>query len=57
MVGTVEGFTIDEARASYDIDVRLGVDVAALKTVLLIKNFEAMERMQLEEQVLGESVD
>jgi rod shape-determining protein MreC len=54
MVGTVEGFTVDEARASYDIDVKLGVDVATLKTVLLIKNLEAIERIQLEEQVLGE---
>jgi rod shape-determining protein MreC len=54
LVGTVEDFTIDEARASYDIDVRLGVDIATLKVVLLVKNLEAMERMQLEKQVLGE---
>lgn len=52
-IGTVEDFTIDEARASYDIDVRLGVDVAALRVVLLVKNPEADERLRLEEEVLG----
>ncbi len=52
-IGTVESFTLDEARASWDIDVRLGVDIAALKVVLLIKNLEADERLKLEEEVLG----
>ncbi len=52
-IGTVEGFTIDEARASYEIDVKLGVDIAALKVVLLVKNPEAYERIMLEEEVLG----
>ena len=54
-IGTIEGFTIDEARASYDIDVRLGVDIAALKVVLLVKNPEAYERIKLEEEVIGVS--
>jgi rod shape-determining protein MreC len=54
-VGTVGGFTVDEARASYDIDVKLGVDITALKTVLLVKNLEALELIKLEEEVLGES--
>jgi rod shape-determining protein MreC len=55
LVGTVEGFTVDEARASYDIDVRLGVDIPTLKVVLLVRNLEAFERIRLEEEVLGES--
>ncbi len=53
-IGIVEGFNVDEARASYDIDVRLGVDIATLKVVLLVKNLEAFERIRLEEEVLGE---
>ncbi len=55
LIGTVEDFTLDEARASWDIDVRLAVDIAALKTVLLVKNPEAYERIRLEEEVLGTS--
>jgi rod shape-determining protein MreC len=54
-IGTVENFTLDEARASWDIDVKLGVDIAALKVVLLVKNPEADERIKLEEEVLGET--
>ena len=54
-IGTVESFTLDEARASWDIDVKLGVDIAALKVVLLVKNLEANERIKLEEEVLGTS--
>lgn len=53
MVGTVESFSIDEARASYDIDVKLGADVATLRVVMLIRNPEADERLKLEEEVLG----
>ncbi|MDR1671235.1 MAG: rod shape-determining protein MreC [Alistipes sp.] len=52
-IGTVENFTLDEARASWDIDVKLGVDIAALQVVLLVKNPEAYERIKLEEEVLG----
>jgi rod shape-determining protein MreC len=52
-VGTVENFVLDEARASWEIDVRLGVDIAALQVVLLVKNPEAYERIKLEEEVLG----
>jgi rod shape-determining protein MreC len=52
-IGTVENFTVDEARASYDIDVRLGVDMAAMKVVMLVKNPEAYELIKLEEEVLG----
>jgi rod shape-determining protein MreC len=54
-IGTVEGFTLDEARASWDIDVKLGVDIAALKVVMLVKNPEAEERIGLEQEVLGTS--
>ncbi len=54
-IGRVEDYTVDEARASYEIDVKLGVDVAALKVVLLVKNLEAFERLRLEEEVLGVS--
>jgi rod shape-determining protein MreC len=53
MVGTVEEFSVDEARASYDIDVRLGADMAALRVVMLVRNPEAGERLRLEEDVLG----
>jgi rod shape-determining protein MreC len=52
-IGTVEGYTVDEARASLDIDVRLGVDIATLRTVLLARNPEAEERRRLEEEVTG----
>ncbi len=52
-IGRVEDFTVDEARASYEIDVRLGVDVAALRIVMLVKNLEAFERLRLEEEVVG----
>jgi rod shape-determining protein MreC len=52
-IGTVESFTLDEARASWEIDVRLGVDIASLQVVLLVKNPEAYERIKLEEDVLG----
>uniref|UniRef100_S0DFH9 Cell shape-determining protein MreC n=1 Tax=termite gut metagenome TaxID=433724 RepID=S0DFH9_9ZZZZ len=52
-IGTVEGFETDEATASYNIDVRLGVDIAALRVVMLVKNPEAYERIKLEEEVLG----
>lgn len=53
LVGTVENFSIDEARASYNIDVKLGADVATLRVVMLIKNPEADERLKLEQEVLG----
>ena len=53
LIGTVENFTVDEARASYDIDVRLGTDIAALRVVMLVKNPAAYERIKLEEEVLG----
>lgn len=52
-IGTVEDFTVDEPRASLDIDVRLGVDIASLRVVTLVKNHEALELMRLEEEVLG----
>ncbi len=54
-IGTVEDFTVDEARASHEIDVTLGVDVAALRVVLLVRNPEAFERLRLEEEVVGVS--
>jgi len=56
VVGTVENFSIDEARASYEIAVRLGADVAALRVVMLVRNPEAGERLRLEEEVLGTTV-
>ncbi len=52
-IGTVDDFTVDESTASYVIDVRLGVDISALRDVLLIRNPEAYERIRLEEDVLG----
>ena len=52
-IGTIRDFTTDEARASYDIDVDLGVDIAALRVVMLVKKTEAVELMKLEEEVLG----
>ncbi len=54
-IGTVEDFTLDEARASLEIDVRLGVDIAALRMVVLVKNPGAYDRIRLEEEVVGTS--
>ena len=56
LIGTVENFTVDEPRASLDIDVRLGADIAALRMVMLVRNPEAFERANLEEEVLGGAV-
>jgi rod shape-determining protein MreC len=53
MIGTIEDFEVDESTASYNINVRLGVDISALRDVLLIKNPEVYERIRLEEEVLG----
>lgn len=52
-IGTIEDFRVDEATASWNIDVRLGVDMAALRVVMLIKNPEVYELIRLEEEVLG----
>ncbi len=52
-IGTIRDFTTDESRASYDIEVDLGVDIAALKMVMLTKKTEATELIKLEEEVLG----
>ena len=52
-IGTVEDFSVDEVRALYDIDVRLGVDIAALKAVVLVKSPETYQQTELEEEVLG----
>lgn len=52
-IGTVEEFTTDETRASYDIDVRLGADIASLRVVTLVDNPGAFERIKLEREVLG----
>ncbi len=53
LVGTIESFEEQEATASYNIMVRLGVDVAALRVVMLVKNPEVLERIHLEENTLG----
>jgi rod shape-determining protein MreC len=53
LIGTIEDFEVEESTASYNIDVRLGVDISALRDVLLIKNPEVYERIRLEEEVLG----
>jgi rod shape-determining protein MreC len=50
-IGTIEDFTVNEATASHNIDVRLAADIPALRVVLLVKNPEAMERLKLEEEV------
>ncbi len=52
-IGTVDDFTVDEPRASLDIDVKLGADIAALRTVFLARNLDAAERSRLEEEVMG----
>lgn len=52
-IGTIESFSENGATVSWDIDVRLGVDIAALDVVLLVKNPEVYERIKLEEQVIG----
>jgi rod shape-determining protein MreC len=52
-IGTIEKFVENEATVSWDIDVRLAVDMAALDVVLLVKNPEVYERIKLEEEVLG----
>ncbi len=54
-IGTIDGYTANYATASWEIDVRLGIDIAALRVVLLVKNPEAYERIRLEEEVLGTS--
>ncbi len=53
-IGTVETYEVDEARAAYEIDVKLGLDVGALRVVLLVENPAVYERIKLEEEVLGE---
>lgn len=53
LVGAIESFEERESTASYNIKVRLGVDIAALRVVLLVKNPETLERSGLEEQTLG----
>ncbi|MDR2894026.1 MAG: rod shape-determining protein MreC [Alistipes sp.] len=56
-IGTVESFTTDEARALYDIDVRLGADISALRVVLLVKDPGTREQIELEEEVLGTAAE
>lgn len=53
LVGTVEDFEIDEATASYNIDVRLGADIGSLGDVILVDRPEVYERVLLERQTLG----
>jgi rod shape-determining protein MreC len=53
IIGTVETYTVDEPRASLDIDVRLLADISALRTVFLVRNPEAAERARLEEETIG----
>lgn len=53
VIGTVDRFEVDESKASYDIDVKLGADFSALRDVILIRNPEVYERIKLEEEVLG----
>jgi rod shape-determining protein MreC len=53
IIGTVESYTVDESRASLDIDVRLSADIAALRTVFLVRNLQAAERTRLEEATTG----
>lgn len=52
-IGTIENFAVDESTASYNIDVLLGVDISALRVVMLVRNPEAYERIRLEEEVTG----
>ncbi len=54
-IGTVEGFEMVDATASWDIDVRLGADMGALRDVVLVESPEVYDRIKLEEEVLGET--
>ncbi len=54
LVGTVEDFELDEATASYNIDVRLGADVGSLRDVILVDRPEIYERVLLEREILGD---
>lgn len=56
-IGTIEDFEVDESTASYNIDVLLGVDISALRTVMLVRNPEAYERIRLEEDVIGTVIE
>lgn len=56
-IGTIEDFQVIEATASYEITVRMGVDIWKLRNVMLIRNTEARERFKLEEDTLGTVVN
>lgn len=56
-IGTVDDFRVVESTASYDIDVRMGIDIWKLRDVILIRNEGARERFQLEEDTLGTVVN
>jgi rod shape-determining protein MreC len=54
LIGTIDDFTTDEARASHNIDVRLAVDMAALHNVILVESPEVDDLIELEKDILGE---
>jgi rod shape-determining protein MreC len=53
MVGFVDSFEVDDATASYNIDVRLAADVGSLRDVILVDRPEVYERVMLEQETLG----
>jgi rod shape-determining protein MreC len=56
-IGTVDDIEMVESTASYNIDVRMGADIARQRNVLLIRNDEVQSRFKLEEETLGETVN
>jgi rod shape-determining protein MreC len=55
LIGTVADYTTDETRASYNIEVRLAVDMAALHNVILVESPGVEDLIELERDILGES--
>ena len=52
-IGTIEDFSTDEARASYNIDVRLGADIASVHNVILVESPEVEDLIELENDISG----
>lgn len=49
LIGTVDDFELNETRTAYDVRIRLAADMTALHDVVLVKNQDANEQIQLEE--------
>lgn len=48
LIGTVEGFELDATKSSYEVTVRLAVDMTALGDVILVRNRDLEEVQSLE---------